>query len=295
MTPCWCFWTASGYSSVGCPVHREDHWSCLPASCLVSHPAPIPICVSNVFQGEHLGSGSNHTDWGRCVWLCSCIRMENVLRVTHRESDWEVGELSEKWEGGQDRAQPLAPRSPFPLLVSSDLVKSLEVTIWTHCHFSQNNFDSESIRNQVGIRWSLIDVAALCLCGQKEDSNAIPWHLLLVNFPQNHTAWHPCNQFLWKLGGFCFFKHSYHSLAECLWILFTKKLVSLFDLAHVRSLIIFFFFSSLAVHISSRIKLCSGNPSWVLHIADGNSGWPGGSWGSGRPCVSDQVGKHLFN
>lgn len=41
-------------------------------------------------------------------------------------------------------------------------------------------------------------------------------------------------------GWIFFFKYSYHSLAECLCVLFTKKLVGLFDLAHVRSLIIFF-------------------------------------------------------
>lgn len=62
-------------------------------------------------------------------------------------------------------------------------------------------------------------------------------------------------------------------------VYFTKRLVGLFDLAHVRSLIVFFipppFFFLLAVTLSNRIKLCPSTRShsfthmrWELWMAD---------------------------
>lgn len=58
-------------------------------------------------------------------------------------------------------------------------------------------------------------------------------------------------------------------------VYFTKKLVGLFDLAHVRSLIIFFLRFFTGRTYTSRIKLCSGNPTpsptpSSLHIASGH-------------------------
>jgi hypothetical protein len=63
-------------------------------------------------------------------------------------------------------------------------------------------------------------------------------------------------------------------------VYFAKKLVGLFDLAHVRSLIIFFFLSSLAVHVPRRIRLCSGNPPLSLPHSPWQQQWPGVSRGA---------------
>lgn len=64
-------------------------------------------------------------------------------------------------------------------------------------------------------------------------------------------------------------------------VYFTKRLVGLFDLAHVRSLIVFFCsIFLLAVTISNRIKLCPSTRSHSLHTWDGNCGWLVFFWGS---------------
>lgn len=65
-------------------------------------------------------------------------------------------------------------------------------------------------------------------------------------------------------------------------VYFTKRLVGLFDLAHVRSIIVFFFFFFflLPVTISNRIKLCPNTRSHPLHTGYGTRGWLLFFWGS---------------
>lgn len=172
-------------------------------------------------------------------------------------SEWRTtsGLPSVKWLGGdrtrtEMRRRPgLAPASCTFVSISSLGVVKPSTHNLNSLSFCSESFYlwSESIRNQVGIRWSLINLAAPCFCGQKEDNNVIPWHLLHAEFPTEPHSLKSLHSVPLKVGYFFFFKYSYHSLAECLCVLFTKKLVGLFDLAHVRSLIIFFFFSLLAV------------------------------------------------
>ena len=78
-------------------------------------------------------------------------------------------------------------------------------------------------------------------------------------------------------------------------VYFTKRLVGLFDLAHVRSLIVFFFFVFLlAVTISRRIKLCLHPLVPRTREMGTKNGWCFSEVPHG-PCVSHQVSKYLFS
>lgn len=167
ITPCCSFWTINGYSSVGCPLYTV-RWSLELAAYLPAVFIPclhVPICFSSVFQGVHSGSADNHTDHGRCVWLGSCIRMENDLRVTCSEDDQEVGERSQKWEGGQDGPSLLLCCLHF-LSRLLQIWLSLELSIWSHCHFAQNNVVSEMKASEIkleleGLWWILQALASV--------------------------------------------------------------------------------------------------------------------------------------
>lgn len=108
-------------------------------------------------------------------------------------SEWRTtsGLPSVKWLGG-DRTHTemgsrpgLAPAScSFVSISSLGLVKPSANNL-NSLSFCSESFClwSESTRNQVGIRWSLINLAAPSFCGQKEDNNAIQWHLHHAEFP----------------------------------------------------------------------------------------------------------------
>lgn len=195
---------------------------------------------------------------------------------------------------------------PFPLQIASCLASVVWFTWWFELqgHFAQTRFASEmkvlEIRLGQDDLWSLFQPwDSVTFRNSRRKTRPANDIYSFENFPS--TAWPQvylfCSSERWV-----FFKHvSGQPGSQPVYL--TKRLVGLFELAHVRSLIVFsFFVFLLALTGSRRIKLCpSAALSFLTHVRRGLGtagvflSTPPHLPPNPRPCVLHQVSKYLFS